>query len=150
VQQTGLTTYFTLLVSYSVVFISSHNANSSKVPYPFALATAFIAMPREAVPFTRSFRSFVISIFGFMALFLLLYLALDYVSRRSWWRKGLIALVKDLHRRANWKKGTNPSSDSENLNGRPNGPMSARVPTLEEDIEMDTYAGGIEMHTLVV
>ncbi|KAF2489385.1 hypothetical protein BU16DRAFT_180672 [Lophium mytilinum] len=132
-QHTGITTDFTVLVLY-----------------PFALATAFFAMPQAAIPFTLTFRSFVISVFVIMAMMLafkLLFVALSRILR-SWWRNANITPVKNLRQWLFWKRReTSPATPNSFTNQR-TGEFGGDI--LEGVIETTTYAGGIEMHPIVV
>lgn len=59
---------------------------------PFALAIAYISMPPAVIPFTINTKSFVISIFVFMAMVKLLFTVFG--SSLNWWRKKINSSVK--------------------------------------------------------
>ncbi|KAF2493129.1 hypothetical protein BU16DRAFT_563306 [Lophium mytilinum] len=83
-QHTGLTAEFTVLVLY-----------------PFTLVLAFFYMPQASVPFTLSFKYFVVSIFVFMAAmvaFKILFVTLSGMLQ-SWWRKGPVTITKGFFER---------------------------------------------------
>jgi hypothetical protein len=63
----------------------SLNTDNNQVISPFALAIAYLSMPSAVIPFAINTKSFVISIFVFMAMLKLLFLIFG--TLLHWWRK---------------------------------------------------------------
>jgi hypothetical protein len=65
-----------------------------KIISPFALATAYFAMPPAVIPFNLTHQAFVIFTFVIMAVVALLFVITETIQNRNWWNKKFAGCMK--------------------------------------------------------
>jgi hypothetical protein len=69
-----------------------------KIISPFALATAYFAMPSTVIPFSLTHQAFVIFTFVIMAVVALLFVITEIVHNHNGWKKRCAVYMRSIQR----------------------------------------------------